>query len=577
MTGRRVPAALATLLLLVGVAACTNDDDDATGASLAPAVELAGTTAVALDQPDRCEFFDAGGCLLPFPSNRFTRADPATDTGVRVALDPASMPVNADGKPVDPTEWNRDDGFSPGGPIVLHVDGLDLTRTGAPPVTDIGSSLDGDSPIVLVDMDTGERRPLWAEIDANAPPGAGALLIRPAANLTPGHRHAVALRNLVTANGEPIAPSPAFVAYRDQLGTDAPQVEARRGPMEEVFAALADAGIARDDLYLAWDFTVASTDGLTGRAVAMRDGALRALGDAPPSFAVTSVEDNPDPAGQWSRSVQGTIDVPNFLTGDGGPGTVLNNGSDPDGIPTQNGTMAVPFTCVLPAPPPGAAAAPVERTVLYGHGLLGSRAEGEGVGKAVAGTLGASVCAVDWIGMSSADLGTVGSILVDVSGFRSLPDRLQQSFVNFMVLGRAVTAPDGFAGDAAFTSQAIGDELVFVGNSQGGILGGALSALTDQWDRVFLGVPGMNYATLLQRSIDFQPFAPVLYRSYPNPLDQQLVFALIQQLWDRGENDLENRMDCYEPFFDFLVEETGEIGYGVAEYSIQPPAPRWLV
>ena len=49
------------------------------------------------------------------------------------------------------------------------------------------------------------------------------------------------------------------------------------------------------------------------------------------------------------------------------------------------------------------------------------------------------------------------------------------------------------------------------------------------------------------------------------------------KLWDRGENDLENRLDCYEPFFDFEVEETGERGYGVCEYSIGPPWPRWLV
>jgi hypothetical protein len=49
------------------------------------------------------------------------------------------------------------------------------------------------------------------------------------------------------------------------------------------------------------------------------------------------------------------------------------------------------------------------------------------------------------------------------------------------------------------------------------------------------------------------------------------------KLWDRGDNDLENRFDCYEPFFDFEIEETGERGYGVAEYSIMPPWPRWLV
>lgn len=49
------------------------------------------------------------------------------------------------------------------------------------------------------------------------------------------------------------------------------------------------------------------------------------------------------------------------------------------------------------------------------------------------------------------------------------------------------------------------------------------------------------------------------------------------KLWDRGENDLENRLDCYEPFFDFEIEETGERGYGVCEYSVHPPWPRWLV
>lgn len=49
------------------------------------------------------------------------------------------------------------------------------------------------------------------------------------------------------------------------------------------------------------------------------------------------------------------------------------------------------------------------------------------------------------------------------------------------------------------------------------------------------------------------------------------------KLWIRGENDLENIMDCYEAFFDFEVEETGELGYGVAEYSVHPPWPKWLV
>jgi len=49
------------------------------------------------------------------------------------------------------------------------------------------------------------------------------------------------------------------------------------------------------------------------------------------------------------------------------------------------------------------------------------------------------------------------------------------------------------------------------------------------------------------------------------------------KLWNRAENDLENRMDCYEAFVDWEVEETGETGTGVAEHSIFPVWPQWLV
>jgi hypothetical protein len=49
------------------------------------------------------------------------------------------------------------------------------------------------------------------------------------------------------------------------------------------------------------------------------------------------------------------------------------------------------------------------------------------------------------------------------------------------------------------------------------------------------------------------------------------------KLWSRADNELENRMDCYEAFVEYEVEETGEVGTGVAEYSVYPPWPQWLV
>ena len=62
-------------------------------------------------------------------------------------------------------------------------------------------------------------------------------------------------------------------------------------------------------------------------------------------------------------------------------------------------------------------------------------------------------------------------------------------------------------------------------------------AVSTDVTRGVLGVTGMNYSTLLDRSSDFSRYSPVLYASYPDKVDQQVVFALLQMLWDRAEAD----------------------------------------
>src|SRR3546814_13241363 len=50
----------------------------------------------------------------------------------------------------------------------------------------------------------------------------------------------------------------AFRVFRDNHVSSKDALNARRPHMEALFAKLGKAGIARDSLYLAWDFTVAS-------------------------------------------------------------------------------------------------------------------------------------------------------------------------------------------------------------------------------------------------------------------------------------------------------------------------------
>jgi len=460
--------------------------------------------------------------------------------GRRLDLPAGSMPVNVDGVAVDPTQWNLLDGFSPGGPLLAAVPGVDLDASGVAPLTDIASSLEVDAPIVLVDADTGERVPYWAELDTaeNAAPAgqaedsAGPLLfIRPAANLAEGHRIVVGLRGLVDEDGEPVEPQPDFVALRDNRPSDV--VDDRREAMDQVFLDLAEAGVERSDLVLAWDFTVASERSLSERMLHLRDDAFAGLGEAAPTFEVLDVAEEPE-EGVYRR-INGTIDVPLYLTGDGGPGQGFGL-TEVGELPEQTGTYEAGFLCIVPDTAVDEPALPS----LYGHGLLGSRGEVAGAGVAIGTEQNIASCAVDWIGMSTEDAGNVARTLQDMSGFSTLADRLQQGFLDFLWLGRAMRHEEGLVSDPAFQGpdgQPLlqTGELAFVGNSQGGILGGGLTAVAQDWTRSVLGVPAMNYSTLLDRSVDYEPYAPIMAEAYPDRTDQVINLALAQILWDRGE------------------------------------------
>ena len=65
-------------------------------------------------------------CLFPFPDNRFTAARPHSATGAaRPTCRRAAMPINIKGVRIAVGPYDRNDGFSPGSAIVLHVPGLD--------------------------------------------------------------------------------------------------------------------------------------------------------------------------------------------------------------------------------------------------------------------------------------------------------------------------------------------------------------------------------------------------------------------------------------------------------------------
>jgi len=556
-----------------------------------------------------CDPLDTAQCLLPYPNDWFTRPDPTSATGRRLDLPLLGMPRNVAGKPIEPQEWNRSDGFSAGAQILTVVPGMtknsDLVPSGLPPVTDLAMNAEPDLGVVLLDEETGRRWPVWVEIDQYTqedgalPAGTVGsvrqdLMIHPAENLADGHRYVVALRHLVTDDGTVAEAPAAFASYRD--GT-APASDPRRAHMEHLFTTLAKAGVDRHDLYLAWDFTTASTRNVTGRLLAMRDDAFAQLGDTKladgkveghaPAFTVDSVTDlsrAQDP--KIARRITGHFTVPCYLAASCEPpvkcDTVTQgtfdtcpepsqfalDPSNPDATPTQTPgqTYSANFICNV-----GRTAYEdhqLLRPVEYGHGLFGSAGEvNSDPQETMADEHGMLYCATDWFGMASFDIPNAVIALNDLSRFPLLTDRVQEGELAFLYLARLMVHPQGFAANPAFqwpggktfvdTRQAFYD-----GNSQGGIYGGTVCAVSVDVRRCVLGVPGMDYSILLPRSSDYvatQPltaydptkvdptdptsaidqigYSQILDNAYPDQSQRMLILDLIQTLWDRSDPD----------------------------------------
>ncbi|HEX3562721.1 MAG TPA: hypothetical protein VHU24_07795 [Solirubrobacterales bacterium] len=532
----------------------------------------------------KCDPLDPTVCLQPWPNDYFTRADPTTATGRRLDLQADQMPANTSGVHIDPTDIDRADGFSPGNLITLKIPQVStqqaFNNTGFVPITDLHRYADTNQPVVVIDADTGERQPIFAELDPNPnlnQPGDTQdvnLIIRPTRNFTEGHRYIVALRNIRDASNNPVPAPESFRTFRDNLPSTDPDVEARRPHMEDVLSTLQSDGIPKANLYMAWDFTVASEHSLAGRALAIRDNALHQLGDdtpgdssidgSAPTFHITNVEDNPAnlPANTL-RQVDGEMtNIPCYLHPNCNPGGTFNfhpNGdvdSTPNGVADDNPTTTgVRFRCLIPNSAVTGSTVNPTQSGTFGHGLLGDYTQVSDMIKftnSEANVSNTTWCATNWAGFSSDDIAKVISVLADVSKFPQLSDRMVQGFVNMIYLGRAMLNAGGFDTNAAFQLDPDGaggnapvpvldpaQGLNWEGISQGAIMGGALTALEPDLTRSVLDVTGMNYSELLRRSSDSGQYLDTanigLWAHYPSLQQRPLLLSLMQLLWDRGE------------------------------------------
>lgn len=486
-------------------------------------------------------------CGFPFPSDVYLEDDPTgqNPSGKSVRFGPTTLPKTLGTHQLDPSMFYAMDGFSPGQAPMTYLPGA--TDTGLASPDDIASTVKPDSPTIILNTKTGELVPHWVDLDYSAKHDEErALMLRPAIRLDDETRYIVAIRHVVNQDGKVIPPSPAFNALRDGSSSDNRTVHQRRALYKDIFAKLAAAGVKKDGLQMAWDYTTASRANNTGMLVAMRDKALAVVGQDGPTFKVTKVEENPD--SNILRRITVEMTVPLFLT-DGStydssqPDKIGKLVLGADGLPKQNGTMTsevyihVPNS-VLTAGPHG--------LLQNGHGLFGSGHEGQDSYLAeMANRFHWLAFSMDLYGFSSPDvnlaINALGARPEYFPGFfdRQMQGQLNQLLAMRMMMGRV--AKDGIKDasgkvllDPAWINK---DVRAYRGDSQGGIMGGTYMAISTDVTRGLLGEPGLPYNLLLARSQDWPAYGVVLGGAYSNNLDLQIMLGLIQMGWDRTEPD----------------------------------------
>jgi hypothetical protein len=503
-----------------------------------------------LNLPDGCQPLLSGAdCFLPYPSDFFRVQDPSLPSGHRIELRGAAKLRTPENISADLGDARVIDGFSRLPTVVAYFPTA-LSSEGLVSLIDPAeNSLLATSPTVILEAQTGARIAHYVDLDPRADkPERQMILLRAHVGLKERTRYIVAFKGLKQKDGAAVVAPDGFRRLRDHQGASEPRLlPLQRRYDAEVFPALEAAGVSRESLQLAWDFTTGSDAHVMRDLLRVRELTLAWLSSNEPVVKVTKVD--VDRYENIWRTVYGTLTVPLFMEHDGRGSPLARDAS---GAVRQNGTFEQPFMAAVPVSVRDQFAA--GRPLVYGHGFFGERDQiTNGAPRAIASRLKAVFFAVDWLGMSTDDIPPL------VSGLASAPSqaliftqRVPQGMAGFMTLSAAVTRsmrkdpafrrPDaagqkGVSVDASGKSNA-GEVLFengasnFLGISQGHVMGGVLAALDPNLSRLCLNVGGAGFTHMMFRARPFSPFLEVMGVGLPDPFEQRKFQATSQAHFD---------------------------------------------
>ena len=460
---------------------------------------------------------------------------------------PTSMPRNASGVPIDPTEWNRNDGFSPGSADPHGASPASTSSAPAPRrVTDIGRSLRASAPIVLLDADhrASASRTGPSSTPARAERRPALLVVRPAVNFPRATASSWRCDDLQDAAGKPIEPRPTRSAptatarqTSDPDHRGAPAAHAGRAQRRST-APASSATTSFSPGTSPWPASTTSPSGCCTSATTRFDVPRQTRR---PRSQVTQVENRrrraASPAGCRAPSRCRTTSPATAV-----PATGSHTRPERPRR-RRNGDYTAPFTCIIPraalkpdgtvarARPRGLRPRPARQRA-RGRGRQRAR-HGERAQLRVLRHRSGSACREE-------DIGNAVSV---ARRPLAVPDHRRPApagRAELLFLGRAmidrrrVRVQPGVPGTGHAADRPA--RAVLRRQQPGRHHGRRRQAVSQDWTRAVLGVPGdeLQHAAPTQHRLrhvqgDLRP-APT--RTRPTA---SLILGIVQMLWDRGE------------------------------------------
>ncbi len=572
---RRISLVALLSVSLLAIGACGDDDSDATNnqPNNQPNNTEPNNTEPNNQEPgdidEDCDPLMPDYCSMPWPSNLYLEDDADRETGYTLGFGEESLPISDEGGAVSPEGYRRLDGYGLGTPVATLFPNIDVSAM--PTEEDMAPSIEDDTRTALyfeVTDDGLEPVPFWAELDAQATdPAEQILYLRPGVILEEDTRYIVAFRNLEDTDGDPIERSEAFDALLSGDTDDHSALAPRQDRFDEIFDYLDGEGIDLDELTLAWDFHTGSSDGIHGELLSIIDQGIAIADDEGIELTINNIDAYDESQHDHiAFEVEGTFRVPHFMEEadrTSSPSWLMHR--DDDGNPTQNGWRDADFYLQIPH---SAVDGTPHGLVKYGHGMLGSGSQvSGGFNQKMANEDDLIFFAADFIGFSDGDVPQAIQALQQPTYFEELVDRMHQGILEYVLLTQGM-----FEGleDLDIEADIVVDEerIFYSGISQGGIYGVPYVAVDPMVQHGHFGVPGHNYAMLMERSSNFYGVYDIfLNNGFPQRVDQGMAMVVIQLMWDKVDPISYMRRLTAEPF-DPDMPNYGIFAAAKADYQV---------